>query len=145
MRMPSFTAEASLYQTIRCYQLRTAQTDDAVGRVIPAQRGITSFSAGGSRQCRPDTTGDCPQTGFEIYIDGSPTGDCCTPSPPPPPPTQAQCNQNYAECWGGCWSNPFTPFPFNIPCLHDCDTALCDCLIATGDFPPGTVLNCGPF
>ena len=75
MKMPGFTAEASLYQTSRYYQLRTVRTDDAVGHVIPTQRGITPFSAGGSRQCRPDTTGDCPQTGFEIYIDGRPTGD----------------------------------------------------------------------
>lgn len=144
MGIPGFTGEVSLYQTSGHYRLAAVSTGNAGIHVVPAQRGITPFSGGGSRQCLPDTTGDCPQTGFEIFLcdsnDCTPTGDCCTPPPPPPPPTRAQCDQNYTACMVPCG---FIPFPFNLPCVHDCNTALCDCLLATGTFPPGTVLNCG--
>ena len=152
MAIPGFTAEASLYQTSGQYRLVALLNGNVGIHAVPAaQRRITPFGGGGngrSRQCLPDTTGDCPQTGFEIFLcdinDCTPTGDCCTPPPPPPPPppspTEDQCLHNWGDCLLACAG---IPFPFTAVCFHFCDTALCDCLHTPGTLPPGTVVNCG--
>src|SRR5215469_8016498 len=133
MRMPGFTAEASMYQTSGHYRLVALATGNAGIHAVPAaQRRITPFGGGGngrSRQCLPDTTGDCPQTGFEIFLcdinDCTPTGDCCTPPPPPPPPPREDCLQNARECIGQAC---LLPFPFTCPVTTSCIDPLRDCL-----------------
>jgi hypothetical protein len=156
MGLPGFTAEVSLYQTSGHYWLAAVATSNVGIHVVPAQRGsVLPFAGGGNGGGPPQTLvcvpndstdppSDCP-SGFALCSLDPTTGDCppvgkCCKLGPPPPPTRAQCDQNYTACMVPCG---FIPFPFNLPCVHNCNTALCDCLIVTGTFPPGTVLNCG--
>jgi hypothetical protein len=139
MQMPGFTAGASLYKAEGHYY--TLGTSNQVRAAI-----LPALGAGDGGDCLDNCISNVCDN-----LDGAAYQRCvtrcghqCFPAGgvAPPPLTQAQCNQNYAACGANCNFNPFTPFPINLGCVHDCDTALCNCLIATGTLPPG-VINCG--
>lgn len=128
MRMPGFTAVASMYQSTRCYVMAPVVA-------FPRGDGVLSMAAafmpfmptggnGGGGQCFPKGCGPCSTDGFRI-CQNQDWPDCTTRTEPctPPPPT-------------GCINQLGGSYPSPCGCLSICDP---------GSYPgsPGT---CGsPF
>src|SRR4029079_10844383 len=106
MNLPGFTAESSIYPSLRTYRSARPWTDPATGQVVPQALSCPNKGCG---PCKPDPTSS--KGGMKCCCVPAPDspGGCAPrfvecrpgPTPPPPPPPDCGCGPFKDCCDGG--------------------------------------------
>ena len=113
MRMPGFTAEASMYQSTLCYVMTPSAASTRDSRPISIAATFMPFmppdggNGGGFKGVNcTDPDPSCPSgfRGHRFDVDGNriDTG-CCIPFTPPQK-TRAQCDSDHTTCLAGAFA-----------------------------------------